>query len=364
MKQRFTNKRVVIIGASGGLGEAYTQAFLAEGASVMLVSRNLEKAQALKNRLGGEAAAAVADITDDTAIGKLVEAVGKWSGSGGIDVVVNATGFDVRKPLAGHEPEDIRRTLDTNLLGAILVTRQFLPMMKNSPGSTIVHMGGFADGRLAFPYYSVDVASRAGIHAFAEAMNRELKQEDSQVTITYFCPNSADTPAERPFHQVWKEMGITISSPEQVAAELLDAVARKRTVWLMGGLPTRAFAKLNVLSPRLADKLLLDRYGQILQKHFGGGEIPLSSQPARKKTLRTAAFVMIALSFLLYALLPVLPFLPLTLRMKSVAGGVMIGTSEIVFWTGAVILGKEAVAKYKRWMNPLHWFCCGKRPEV
>ncbi len=364
MKQRFINKRVVIIGATGGLGEAYAQAFLNEGASAMLVSRNPEKAQALRERLGGEAAVAEGDITDESAVRKLVEAVGQWNGSGGIDVVVNAAGFDVRKPLSRHEPEEIRRTLDTNLLGAILITRHFLPVMNNSSGSTIVHMGGFADGRLAFPYYSVDVASRAGIHAFAEAMNRELKQEGSRVTVTYFCPNSADTPAERPFHQVWKEMGITISSPEQVASELLDTVARRRTVWLMGGLPTRIFAKLNVLSPRLADKLLMNRYGRILQKHFGGGETLLSPQAVTKKPLRTAAIVLIALSFLLYALLPVLPFLPLTVTTKSVAGGVMIGASEIVFWTGAIILGKEAVAKYKRWMNPLHWFCCGKRSGV
>jgi short-subunit dehydrogenase len=364
MKQRFINKRVVIIGASGGLGEAYAQAFQDEGASLLLVSRNPEKGQALGEQLGVETAVAAADITDETSVRKLAEVVDEWCGSGGVDVVVNATGFDVRKPLTRHEPEEIRRTLDTNLLGAILITRQFLALMKNSSGSTIVHMGGFADGRLAFPYYSVDVASRAGIHAFAEAMNRELKQEDSQVTVTYFCPNSADTPAERPFHEVWKEMGITISSPEQVAAELLDAVARKRTVWLMGGLPTRAFAKLNVLAPRLADKLLLNRYGRILQKHFGGGETLLSTRTARKKTLRVAAIVMIALSFILYALLPVLPFLPLTVTTKSVAGGVLIGVSEIIFWIGAVILGKEAVAKYKRWLNPLHWFCCGKRPEV
>lgn len=364
MKQRFANKRIVIIGASGGLGQAYARAFRDEGASLLLVSRNLEKVQPLGEELGGDTATAAADMTDEASIRMLAEAANEWSGSSGVDVVVNATGFDVRKPLAGHAPEEIRRTLDTNLLGAILLTQQFLPVMKNSLGSTIIHMGGFADGRLAFPYYSVDVASRSGIHAFAEAMNRELKQEGSRVTVGYFCPNAADTPAERPFHQVWKEMGIPISSPEQVAAELLETVARKRTVWLMGGVLTRAFAKLNVLSPRLADKLLMNRYSRLLQKHFGGSEPARTSQPARKKAVRRAAIGMIVLSFLLYALLPVLPFLPLTLGMKSVAGGVMVGVSEIVFWIGAIILGKEAVAKYKKRLNPLHWFCCGKRPEV
>ncbi|MNC81493.1 hypothetical protein D3C75_1346420 [compost metagenome] len=56
-----------------------------------------------------------------------------------------------------------------------------------------------------------------------------------------------------------------------------------------------------------------------------------------------------------------LPFLPWEVKMKTAAGGVMIGMSEIMFWVGALILGKELAAKYKKWMNPLHWFCCGKR---
>ena len=72
---------------------------------------------------------------------------------GRVDVVVNATGYDVRKPLAEHTLDDLRRTLDVNLLGAMLLTQTFLPVIDDG---VIVHLGGFADGRLAFPFYSAD----------------------------------------------------------------------------------------------------------------------------------------------------------------------------------------------------------------
>lgn len=106
--------------------------------------------------------------------------------------------------------------------------------MRENKGSIIVHMGGFADGGLAFPYYGIDVATQSGIFTFIESMNRELRQEGSKIHLTYFCPNSAGTFAERPFHGVWKGIGIKISTPDQVAAELLSAVDKKKTVHIMG----------------------------------------------------------------------------------------------------------------------------------
>ncbi|WP_026396306.1 hypothetical protein [Acetobacterium malicum] len=89
--------------------------------------------------------------------------------------------------------------------------------MRNEKGSTIVNIGGFADGRMAFPYYSVDVATRAGVFSFIKAINRELEIEGHATRVTYFCPSPADTEAEKPFHVLWKKIGITIVPVEKVA---------------------------------------------------------------------------------------------------------------------------------------------------
>lgn len=81
----------------------------------------------------------------------------------------------VRKFFEQHTVADFRRLLDANLIGAMLLIHTFLPAMRKQNSGIIVHIGGFADGRLAFPYYSANVATRAGIFSFVESLNRELR---------------------------------------------------------------------------------------------------------------------------------------------------------------------------------------------
>lgn len=354
MKQRYANKTVLILGATGGLGEGYAYDFHNEGAHLVLAGRDKQKLTALADRLGGAIPVTQADVTSEESLTELATFISEEVGK--LDVIINATGYDVRKSLDAHSDEDIHKCLDTNLLGAILVTKHLLPQVHDKRGSTIVHSGGFADGRLAFPYYSVDVAARAGIYSFVESMNREWVQEGKQVRLTYFCPNAADTPAEKPYHEVWKEMGVTISSVEQVSAELLRGVARGQHTIIMGR-ATRVFAKVNAWSSSLADTLLMKRYGAILRKHFGqvDREAPVNS---KRKNGKVLGIGMVALSFLLYALLPIVPFLALSAQAKAIVVGGMMGVSEVIFWIGGLLVGKELIKKYSRKLNPLRWLCC------
>lgn len=259
MPSRFIGKTVVIVGASGGLGAALARAFAAEGATLALAAR--------RPLAPGDYAATThyADLTDPASLTALRDAV--LAAHQRVDVVVNAAGYDVRKSFTAHTPDDFRRTVDINLLGALTLTQTFLPVLASG---VIVHLGGFADGRLAFPFYSADVATRAGVRAFAEAVNRELALARRPVVVAYFSPSPADTAAERPFHTLWQRMGTPIVPPEQVAAELVDAVARRQPVRIMGGWLTRVFAALNTVAPALADAVLMNAYGKILQQHLGG----------------------------------------------------------------------------------------------
>ena len=262
----FKNKKVVIIGASGSLGRVYTRAFHQAGARLFLLGRDIDKLKIFVQEFSYFIPISSVDIKSEESLKNVVSEIQEWSEC--IDIVINATGFDVRKSLSAHSLEDIEQTLLINLSGAILISKIFLPLLANEKGATIVHSGGFADGRLAFPYYSVDVASRAGIFSFIESMNRELKQEQKKMYLTYFCPNAADTPSEKPYHPVWREMGIAISSTDQVSQTLLKGIKSHKRVILMGQ-ATKIFATLNLLSPSIADHLLLKRYGRILKKYFG-----------------------------------------------------------------------------------------------
>lgn len=256
---------IVLVGATGGLGGAAAQVFAQQGARLILAGRDRDKLQSMGGRFS--APTFQVDLTRTESIATFREQV--WNSVSHVDVLINLSGFDVRKPLASHSIEEIQRLVAVNLAGSIHLTREFLPGMKSQNHGLILHVGGFADGRLAFPFYSVDAATRAGLSAFIESMNRELHLEKSPIRLVYFSPSPADTETERPFHGIWREMGLQMESPARVADELLSAVATRRERYLMGGLITDIFARLNAAFPRLADFLIMNQYGAILQKHLG-----------------------------------------------------------------------------------------------
>jgi NADP-dependent 3-hydroxy acid dehydrogenase YdfG len=256
---------IIVLGATGGLGTAIARRIAEHGAQVILVGRRADALRLTAAAIGHDSTVETADVTDEGSLEALCSRV--IAAYGRVDVVINAAGADERKPLLTHTRAEIQRLIDVNLLGAILVTRAFLPPMQARRNGVILHLGGFADGRLAFPYYTVDTATRAGLRGFVDAVNREI--DGSGVTVTFFCPAPADTEAERPFHAIWREMGTSIVTPQAVAAAVFDAVRQRKRIAIMGW-TVRAFAALNAVSPATADCLLLRRYKSILQRHLAG----------------------------------------------------------------------------------------------
>ncbi len=266
-KDCFNQRNVVIIGATGGLGVAFTDMFLNEGANVFLGIRSEKKLSGQYRDNGERVKWGILDIQLPDTIKDFADKVKEEMGY--VDFVINATGYDVRKGLLEHSAEEILKSIDINLAGSIFITKSFLKLLKEQPESTIVHMGGFVDGGLAFPYYSVDVATRSGMYSFCESINRELIQEKRKYHLTYFCPNPANTKAELPYHPIWKEMKVRISSPEEVARALRRALINKKKISIMGGVLESGFAKLNHLSVSVSNFLLMKKYSSILKKYFG-----------------------------------------------------------------------------------------------
>lgn len=357
---RYQDKQVLVVGAAGGLGTAYVRAFAAEGALVAAAVRDPARLQ-----LDGPAIVAPrlifsVDLEDPQSIRALAEQL--ETALPALSVVVNATGYDVRKPLAEHTIADLDRTLDVNLRGAFLLTQALLPLLTRNRG-ILIHSGGFADGRLAFPFYSADVASRAGLRSMVEALNREIGGRGA--VVGYFSPSPADTAAERPYHPLWKKMGTPIVPVDAVAAALLDAVARRRPLAVMGGWPTVTFARLNAAFPGVADRLLLRRYTAQMREFFGV-PAPVAIGPPEKtpsRALQVIAIALIAASFLLYGVgLLVVPFLALPgvdAAGKTGLVAVSLALGELTFWVGAALVGSSVIRRYRALFNPCRWFPSG-----
>ena len=141
------------------------------------------------------------------------------------------------------------------------------PRFKQGKG-TILHIGGFGDGRLAFPYYSVDAAACSGLFTFIESVNREINNKN--IKVIYFCPSPADTKSERPYHKLWKDMGVKIESPEKVAEKILRTIIKQKQTYIMGGIVNAIGIKINNISKNLAEFLFLKDYSKKITAYFKG----------------------------------------------------------------------------------------------
>src|SRR3954462_3124022 len=131
-------KVAVITGASKGLGKAMAAALGAAGARLVLASRGAGLLGGVAKELGkagAEATAVQMDVTSETGVAKLAEFVSEKLG--GVDIVINNAGVNVRKPATEFTLEEWRRVIDTNLTGAFLVCRALLPLIKGRGGGRI-----------------------------------------------------------------------------------------------------------------------------------------------------------------------------------------------------------------------------------
>jgi short-subunit dehydrogenase len=362
MSKNLEGKSVVILGATGGLGSGFAKTFSEKGARLFLVGRNEEKLNDFKANLNGDITITTSNLTDFSMLEQLSNKITEWSSE--VDLIINAAGYDVRKSLEDHSADEIEKLIEINLLGTILITKALLKNLKDEKGSTIIHIGGFADGRMAFPYYSVDVATRSGVFSFIESLNRELEIEGKRIRVTYFCPSPADTEAERPFHNLWRKMGIKIAPVEKVAEELIKTYKKKTTIGIMGGIATRVFAKLNSVMPKLADFIVMKKYGEMLKEYLYSSHESNNSKTDADVKIKTPSQVMnkislvlVILSFLLYGLAILVPFMSLSLAYKTTLVPAFIIVGEIVWWIGIAIVGKQVVTKYRKYLNPCNW--CG-----
>lgn len=284
----------VVLGASGGLGTAICQEILRrhrrDNGRVLLVtaSRSGPKWSSAGDDSNSNAVVHVAlDVeNDDSLFGfaeRVAEAVSSKPGSSRdsstsfaagpplqrklVDVVVDAIGYDVRKPLSAHTIEDIDRSIRINQRAPIVLLQQLVPMMRDD--GAFIYLGGFVDGSLAFPYYSVDVATRAAMFSFFESCRREFALDGVSVRLLYFCPSAADTDAERPFRDLWKKMGAEYVQPLDVGKAVLDAVGKKGVEFRAMGFGTSTIGCVNRLSPHMADLLYMNGAGKALKKWFG-----------------------------------------------------------------------------------------------
>ena len=183
MSQNIEGKVVVITGASSGLGEATARHLSAQGASVVLGARRVERIQALAdelNRSGGKALAIPTDVTHVDEVKHLVDAAVQTYGR--IDVIINNAGLMPHSPLERLKIDDWNRTIDVNIKGMLYGIAAALPYMKQQKAGQIINVSSVA-GHKVRPTSAVYAATKAAVLVISEGLRMEVKPYNIRTTV-------------------------------------------------------------------------------------------------------------------------------------------------------------------------------------
>jgi NAD(P)-dependent dehydrogenase (short-subunit alcohol dehydrogenase family) len=177
-----------ITGSSSGFGRALTETLLARGDRVAATLRKVTALDDLKAEYGDRIWLAQLDVTDTEGVRLVVERA--FDDIGRIDVVVNNAGYGLFGAAEEVSCDQIRRQIDTNLIGSIQVIRAALPLLRAQGGGRILQLSS-AGGQITFPNFSLYHATKWAIEGFIEAVAQEVAPFNIEFTIVE--PGAAKT---------------------------------------------------------------------------------------------------------------------------------------------------------------------------
>ncbi len=183
MSNPIEGKVVVITGASSGLGEATARLLSAQGASLVLGARRMDRLQALAKELadgGGKALAVATDVTHYDQVKRLVDAAVQTYGR--IDVMLNNAGLMPHSPLERLKIEDWDRTIDVNIKGVLYGIAAALPYMKAQKSGHFINVSSVA-GHKVRPPGTVYAATKHAVRALSEGLRIEVKPYNIRTTV-------------------------------------------------------------------------------------------------------------------------------------------------------------------------------------
>ncbi|MCX6966176.1 MAG: SDR family oxidoreductase [Verrucomicrobia bacterium] len=223
--------KVLITGASSGLGMEFARQLAPRASTLVLVARRVERLEALRRDLerpGLTIHCRQTDLSDRADVAELVA----WLASTGAEInfLVNNAGLGDRGRFENSDWERVRQMLDVNISALTQLTHALLPMLKAQAGAAILNVSSVASF-LPIPKLAVYAATKAYVSSFSEALRAELR--GTGVRVTTLCPGPVDTEfgeaASRPTSPdlVSPPEGLRVPA-QKVVADALCAVEKDR----------------------------------------------------------------------------------------------------------------------------------------
>jgi len=222
MSDNIEGKVVVITGASSGLGEATARLLAAQGASVVLGARRIDRLKVLADELsrrGGKALAVPTDVVQCDQVKRLVDAAVQTYGR--IDVMINNAGLMPQALLERLKIDEWNRMIDVNIKGVLYGIAAALPHMKQQKAGHFINVSSVAGHRVG-PGFAVYAATKYAVRALSEGLRQEVKPYNIRTTV--ISPGAVAT-----------ELPNTVTDPQ--------AAERIRKFYAEVAIPAESFAR-------------------------------------------------------------------------------------------------------------------------
>jgi len=231
--EKLTAKKIVVAGATGGIGRQLVKMLHQSGAEVFVTGRNQSKLEALVNELGLRSSHALAvDVSDEVAMQQLGTKVAAEMGTP--DILVNLAGVGIIKSMDNLTLAEFNQSLQTNLVGAFLFVKTFLPSMKESKKGLIVNVPGVL-GKVPMAGAAAYSASKYGIVGMMQSIREELKRTEIRITNLFL--GGVDSP-------FWETIDLKVQKDKMIREE-----EAARSIWFLCQQPASGVVSEMVLQP-------------------------------------------------------------------------------------------------------------------
>jgi NAD(P)-dependent dehydrogenase (short-subunit alcohol dehydrogenase family) len=278
-------KSVVVTGASTGIGWGCVKVLASRGFHVFGSVRKQADADRLSNEFGGAFTPLLFDVTDETAVKEGAKAVAARLNGQTLAGLVNNAGIAVSGPLLHIDPSELSFQLEVNVVGQLIVTQAFAPLLGAAPGARAAQPGRICmmssvGGKVAHPFVGPYSASKFALEGLSEALRRELMIYG--VDVILIAPGAvatpiwdkadntdiarfANTPYARPIANVrdfMLKIGRAGFPPEKIGETVHMALttANPKTRYVVTPQPLMNWVSLN-MPKRMVDRTVAGRLG-------------------------------------------------------------------------------------------------------
>ena len=226
-------KKVLIIGATGGIGSEATRLIRKGQANVFITGRNEEKLKqtARDNDIPAEQAFLL-DVTDAKAVQTLATTI--YDRVGPLDILINAAGIGYLNPLENSGAEDFSKVIDVNLKGAFHLMRYFLPPMKEARKGLVINIPGVL-GKAPMAGAAAYAASKYGLNGMVKSIREELKRTEVRITNLYLGGVDSD---------FWDNIDMRVNRDK-----FINAKEAGRAIWFLCQQPVSGVVSEMVIQP-------------------------------------------------------------------------------------------------------------------